>query len=106
MTTHDDPRSELLDLSARLRHLKAEHARAGAEGSVRRRIDIAVQELSDRLERRLTGLLDDDADREAWRKHAHHGGPAPERPEPGEGSASQEPGTPPSRPSGRRPWPR
>lgn len=106
MTTYEDPRSELLDLSARLRHLSAEHARAGVEGGVRRRLDADMRKLSDHLERRLSSLLDDEADRDAWRNHARHGGPAPERPETGEDAAAAETQTPPSRPSGRRPWPR
>lgn len=104
MTVHDDPRSELLDLSVRLRHLTAEHGRAGAEGAVRRRLEADMRDLADHLDRRLSHLLDDEADRDAWRRHARHGGPAPDRPAAVEAAAS--PPTPPSRPSGRRPWPR
>jgi hypothetical protein len=104
MTVHDDPRSELLDLSARLRHLTAEHGRAGAEGAVRRRLEAEMRDLASHLDKRLAQLLDDEPDRAAWREHARHGGPAPDRPPAGEAAAP--PQTPPSRPSGRRPWPR
>lgn len=106
MTTYEDSRSELLDMSANLRHLKGEHVRAGVDGGVRRRLEADMRELSDHLERRLTSLVDDEADRAAWHAHAHHGGPAPERPEAGEGASDAAEATPPSRPTGRRPWPR
>jgi hypothetical protein len=104
MTVYDDPRSELLDLSARLRHLTAEHGRAGAGGAVRRRLEADMRDLASHLDTRLSGLLDDETDRAAWREHARHGGPAPDRPEAVEVRAS--PTQPPTRPSGRRPWPR
>ncbi len=105
MTVHDDPRSELLDLSARLRHLTAEHGRAGAGGAVRRRLEDDMTEVADHLDRRLSHLLDDEADRAAWRRHARHGGPAPDRPAAAD-PAAPAPETTPARPSGRRPWPR
>ncbi len=104
MTTDEDPRTELLDLSVRLRHLTAEHGRSGAEGAVRRRLEAEMHDLAAHLDRRLAGLLDDEADRAAWRDHARHGSPAPERPEARPGAATSPP--PPDRPSGRRPWPR
>jgi hypothetical protein len=103
MRTHDDPRQELLDLTAELRHLRAEHIRAGAESSVRRHLETRIHEVSYHLERRLEALVEDQDDREAWRHHAH-GGPAPERPEHRVELAGAR--TPPDRPSGRRPWPR
>lgn len=106
MSTFDDSRSELLDLAARLRHVRSEHVRAGVGSAVRRKLEAAVQEASDHLERRLAGLLDDEADRDAWRQHARHGGPVPERPVAGEGVGVGEATAPVDRPSGRRPWPR
>ena len=106
MTDYEDPRSELLDLSARLRHLSAEHARAGVEGGARRRLRAEMTELSDHLTRRLSTLVDAEACRQEWWEHARHGAPAPERPEAGEGVAAAATATPPPRPSGRRPWPR
>lgn len=106
MTAFGDSRSELLDLVARLRHLHSEHVRAGVGGAVRRKLDADMQEVSEHLERRLASLLGDESDRAAWREHAHHGGPAPERPVAGEGASAEAEATPPDRPSGRRPWPR
>ena len=103
MTTHDDPRDELLELTASLRHLRAEHLRAGVESSVRRHLETRIHEVTFHLDRRLEVLLDDEADRAAWRHHAH-GGPAPDRPTHTEAVAAT--ATPPDRPSGRRPWPR
>lgn len=105
MTRTDDPRAELLGLAERLRHLRAEHQRAGADGTVRRKLEGEMAEVSDHLDRRLAGLLADEADRDAWRAHAHHGAPTPERPEEAEAAAPAD-GAPPERPSGRRPWPR
>ncbi len=104
MTRSDDPREELLDLAERLRHLRAEHLRAGADGAVRRKLEAEMADVSAHLDRRLTTLLADEADREAWRAHARHGEPAPERPEAAEAAPAES--TPPDRPSGRRPWPR
>ena len=106
MTTFEDSRSELLDLVGRLRHLHSEHVRAGIDGAVRRKLEADMQETSDHLERRLAGLVDDEADRAAWLAHARHGGPVPDRPEEGVGAAPDGEPTPPDRPSGRRPWPR
>jgi len=105
MNTFDDSRSELLDVCGRLRHLHAEHTRAGVESAVRRKVETEMRELTDHLERRLAGLVDDEGTREAWRVHSRRGGPPPELPLEGEGAepAAQEP---PDRPSGRRPWPR
>ena len=80
MTTHDDPRQELLDITADLRHLRGEHLRAGVDGSVRRHIETRIHEVTYHLDRRLEALVADRDDRAAWRHHAH-GGPAPERPE-------------------------
>lgn len=106
MTTFVDSRSELLDIAGRMRHLHAEHTRAGLESAVRRKVETEMRELSDHLERRVAGLVNDEADRAAWLAHARHGGPAPERPEEGEGAVEPALAEPPSRPSGRRPWPR
>jgi hypothetical protein len=103
MTTPDDPREELLDLCAKLRHLRAEHTRAGVGSSSRRHLEQGLRAAGDHLDRRLDGLLADEEDRAAWRRHAH-GGPAPERPE-GHAHAHSG-GSAPDRPSGRRPWPR
>jgi hypothetical protein len=105
MTRQDDPRTELLGIAERLRHLRAEHTRAHADGAVRRKLEAEMAEVSEHLERRLANLVPDEADREAWRAHAHHGAAAPERPEAAEAVAAAG-GTPPDRPSGRRPWPR
>jgi hypothetical protein len=102
MRADDDPRQELLDVTAELRHLRAEHLRAGPESSVRRHIETRIHEVSYHLDRRLDALVDDPDDRAAWRHHAH-GGPAPGRPERRIEVAA---GTPPDRPAGRRPWPR
>lgn len=102
MTTHDDPRQELLDITASLRHLRGEHLRAGVEGSARRHIETRIHEVTYHLDRRLEALLDDEEDRAAWRHHAH-GGPAPGRPEHRTPVAAA---PQPDRPSGRRPWPR
>ncbi len=106
MTRSDDPRNELLDISARLRHLQAEHQRAGEGSAVRRKLEAEIRELSDHLDRRLASLVDDVADREAWSAHAHHGAPAPDRPAARDEVAAAPEETPPARPSGRRPWPR
>ena len=105
MTRTDDPRAELLRIAERLRHLRAEHLRAGADGTVRRKLEAEVADVSAHLDRRLTTLVADEADREAWRTHARHGEPAPALPEAAEAAAPAG-GTPPERPSGRRPWPR
>ena len=104
MTRTDDPRAELLGIAERLRHLRAEHLRAGAGGSVRRKLEAEMADVSAHLDQRLRNLLTDEADREAWRAHAHHGVPAPERPEAAEAAPAGD--TPPERPTGRRPWPR
>ena len=106
MTRSDDPRTELLDISARLRHLQAEHVRSGEGSAVRRKLEAEMRELSDHLDRRLAALVDDPADREAWSAHAHHGAPAPEGPTARDEAAAPAEETPPARPSGRRPWPR
>lgn len=105
MATSQDPRAELLDTAARLRHLRGEHTRSGADGGVRRKLDAELKDLWDHLERRLSRVVDDEPDREAWRAHARGAGPAPDRPEEGEG-VSEEGSSRPDRPSGRRPWPR
>lgn len=104
MPADNDPRAELESLTARFRHLRAEHARAHEGGGVRRRLESDMREAESKLERRLAALVDDEADRAAWRDHAHHGAPAPERPAPAEGGPP--PAEPPERPEGRRPWPR
>ena len=104
MTQTDDPRAELLDVSARLRHVHAEHARTHEGSAVRRKSHTQMDELSAHLERLLASSVPDEADREAWRAHAHHGGPAPDRP--AEAVAAEQQATPPDRPSGRRPFPR
>jgi hypothetical protein len=103
MTSHDDPREELLELAAELRHLRAEHLRTGVESSTRRHLETRMREVTYHFERRLEALVEDEGDREAWRHHAH-GGPAPERPEPSIAVTANQ--TPPDRPTGRRPWPR
>lgn len=105
MTKLIDPRSELLGIAERLRHLHAEHLRAGHDSAVRRKVESAIHDEAAHLERRLTALVSDEADRDAWRDHARHGHPAPDLPE--EAPAGAPAGdTPPDRPSGRRPWPR
>jgi hypothetical protein len=106
MTTFKDSRSELLETGVRLRHLHAEHTRAGVEGALRRKVEAEMRELTEHLERRLASLVDGVADRAAWLEHARHGGPAPEHPLEGEGAIEPPAAQPPSRPSGRRPWPR
>lgn len=106
MTSADDPRSELLDIAARLRHLQAEHVRSGEGGAVRRKLEAEMRDLSDHLDRRLASLVDDEADREAWRAHARHGQPPPDRPAERDETVAPSGQTPPARPSGRRPWPR
>ena len=88
MTTHDDPRTELEELTARYRHLREEHRRAPAGGSVRRGLEGDMRDALAHAERRIDAIVEDPADRDGWRDHLHRGGPAPERPE------------------GRRPWPR
>ena len=105
MTRIDDPRSELLAIAERLRHLHEEHLRAGHDGAVRRKLEGDMQHEADHLERRLVALVPDEADRRGWRDHARHGHPAPDRPEEGSGMVPVG-DTPPERPSGRRPWPR
>lgn len=101
MASDRDPRTELEELAARFRHLRAEHGRAPEGGGVRRRLEAEMDAAGERLERRIESLVADEADRRAWREHAHHGGPAPERPAP---AAPAPPGpTPPDRPTGRRP---
>lgn len=104
MTRTDDPRAELLGIAESLRHLRGEHLRAGAESSARRKLEGAMRDEDGHLERRLTAFVSDEADRDAWRAHAHHGHPAPERPEAVEPVPAEQPL--PKRPSGRRPWPR
>lgn len=104
MTRTDDPRAELLDISARLRHVQAEHARTHEGSAVRRKTHTQMDDLSAHLERLLVAAVPDEGDREAWRAHAHHGGPAPERPE--EAAVAAQEAALPDRPSGRRPWPR
>lgn len=106
MTRTDDPRTELLGIAERLRHLRAEHLRAGAGGAVRRKLEADMEDVAAHLDRRLASLLEDEADREAWRAHARHGEPPPERPEATDETPAHAGGTPPARPSGRRPWPR
>jgi hypothetical protein len=105
MTRADDPRTELLGIAERLRHLHAEHLRAGHDSALRRKVEGEMQDQADHLERRLTALVPGEVDREAWRDHARHGRPAPERPQEIPAAAPAG-GTPPDRPSGRRPWPR
>jgi hypothetical protein len=112
MKVHDDPREELLELAAELRHLRGEHLRAGVQSRVRRHLETRILELTFHMDRRLEALVGDEEDRAAWRHHAH-GGPAPERPAAGTARRSGEAragtviaGPPPERPSGRRPWPR
>lgn len=103
MTPETDPRTALEELAGRFRHLRAEHGRAPAGGRVRRRLEGEMERCAEQLERRIEALVEDPGDRDAWREHAHHGGPVPGRPAPG-GPVS--PGAPPpERPSGRRPWP-
>ena len=80
MTRSDDPRAELLEISARMRHLQAEHVRSGDGSAVRRKLEAEMSELSDHLERRLATLVDDEPDREGWRAHAHHSAPHPRCP--------------------------
>lgn len=106
MTNVDDPRSELLEIAARLRHLTAEHARSGLDSAVRRKLEAQMADVSDHLDRRLASLVEDEADRQAWRAHARHGDSAPERPAEREETVLLPGQTPPARPSGRRPWPR
>lgn len=105
MTRTDDPRAELLGIAKRLRHLRAGAQVLGADGTVRRKLKGGMADVSAHLDRRLTSLLADEADRDDWRAHAHHGAPAPVRPEEAEPAAPAD-GTPPERPGGRRPWPR
>lgn len=97
-------REELLELAARFRHLRAEAGRAAEGGSTKRRLQTQMQETAERAERRIEELVHDQADRQAWRDHVHHGGPAPSRPE--EAAPPPPPPVPPERPEGRRPWPR
>jgi hypothetical protein len=105
MTNPDDPRSELLGIAERLRHLHAEHLRAGRDSAARRKVEGDMEGEAEHLERRLAALVADEADREAWRDHARKGRPAPGHPEEASGPAPAG-DTPPERPSGRRPWPR
>jgi hypothetical protein len=103
MTTRHEPRDELIGLCEQIRHLRAEHMRAGVGSSSRRHLEHRLHDAGRQLDRRLDALLADEEDRDAWRRHAH-GGSAPERPElrtPAHSGA-----TPSDRPSGRRPWPR
>ena len=79
MTSKGHPRSELLSIAERLRHL-----RAGADGAVRRKLEAEMAEMAEvaaHLDRRLATLLPDEADRVAWRAHARHGDSPPERPD-------------------------
>jgi hypothetical protein len=102
--TVTDPHEELRSLAASFRHLRAERARAGDGGSTRRHLEARMEETAERFRRRLGELVPDEADRDAWLAHLHHGGPEPEAPvapAPEEAAAAQ-----PDRPSGRRPWPR
>jgi hypothetical protein len=104
MGTMADPRETLLALANEYRHLRSEHGRASPQSSARRRLESDMNAVSERIERRLADLDLSDDDRQAWRRHVHHGEPAPERPEPIEPEPSAQ--RPPDRPSGRRPWPR
>jgi hypothetical protein len=65
-----------------------------------------MREDADHLDRRLASLVDDEADRDAWRAHARHGAPAPGVPAARDQTGAAPGETPPPRPSGRRPWPR
>jgi hypothetical protein len=105
MPTYDDPRSELLGIAEQVRHLHAEHQRAGAESATRRKLEARMEDEAAHLDRRLAAVVPDEADREAWRAHARHGAPAPERPEHAERAEGAAEAAP-ERPSGRRPWPR
>ncbi len=105
MTRTEDPRTELLGMAERLRHVRGEHLRAHAGGAVRRKLKAEMDDVAARLERRLAALVADETDREAWRAHARHGAPAPERPEEVEEVAPAGEG-PPERQSGFRPRPR
>lgn len=105
-STSVDPRSELLGIAERVRHLHAEHQRAGAHSAVRRKLEGRMEDEVAHLDRRLAALVPDESDRQAWRAHARHGAPAPEYPQEALETAAPAGATEPERPSGRRPWPR
>jgi len=67
---------------AEYHHLRAEHRRAGREGSVRRHLQARLEELERRFERLLEEWVAEERVREAWRGHLHGDAPAPPEPEP------------------------
>jgi hypothetical protein len=79
-TTDHTPRAQLDALAHRYRHVHEEHARAHADGRVRRHLAGELAELETRLERLLGEWVPDDVTRAAWREHVYHGGPAPAEP--------------------------
>jgi hypothetical protein len=71
---------ELEAIVERYHHLQEEHRRAGAEGSVRRHLHARLLELEEDFERLLAEWVSDESARGAWRRHLHHGAPAPAQP--------------------------
>ena len=68
------------ELVERYRHLRGEHRRSGVEGTARRHLERDLAEIESRIERRLALWVPDEEERQQWRAHLHHGGPAPSPP--------------------------
>jgi hypothetical protein len=73
-------RDELEAIVGEFRHLREEHGRAGAEGTVRRHMEARMHELEQRFEQFLDEWAFDDDLREAWGVHLHRGAAAPALP--------------------------
>lgn len=66
---------ELEGIARQYRHLKSEHRRARAEGSGRRHLAARLAEVERRFERLLAEWVEEEGERERWRRHFHGGGP-------------------------------
>lgn len=62
-------------------HVHNEHARATAD-AVRRKLQARLLDLQARFDRTLVEEVPDEALRDAWRRHLHTRGPAPDQPSP------------------------
>lgn len=76
-------REELEAIAEEFRHVREEHERAGAEGTVRRRHESTLADLDERFETLLARWVHGESLRAAWRRHLHHGEAAPAEPGPG-----------------------
>jgi hypothetical protein len=82
MTTSIGVRGLLEATVAEYHHVRSEHRRAGAEGTIRRHLHAQLGRLEAHLERLLEESVADEEAREAWRSRLHYGSPAPIEPQP------------------------